>query len=29
MKSERKDANSTVWHVPVSANGSAYVTARP
>lgn len=27
MKSERKDANSAVWHVPVSANGSATVTA--
>lgn len=27
MKSERKDANSTVWHVTVSANGSATVTA--
>ena len=27
MKSERKDANATVWHVPVAANGSATVTA--
>lgn len=27
LKSERKDANSNVWHVPVSANGSATVTA--
>lgn len=27
MKSDRKDANSAVWHVPVNANGSATVTA--
>lgn len=27
LKSERKDANATVWHVPVAANGSATVTA--
>lgn len=27
MTSERRDADSTVWHVPVPANGSATVTA--
>lgn len=27
MKSERKDANAALWHVPVGANGSASVTA--
>lgn len=27
LKSERNDANSAVWHVPVAANGSATVTA--
>jgi hypothetical protein len=27
MKSERRDADSAMWHVPVGANGSATVTA--